>query len=179
MSMPVTFSSLLDSPPIETRAAGWLIRRPILIPLAVVLTLLTCWASLAPIKGAVIASARIKVELERKTVQHREGGIVREIRVRNGQKVRAGDVLVVVDDVRSDAELSLLEDQLLAELKTRGVTVVLVGHRRRVMSQLDKLAVLRNGALEAIGPTATILARLRDGAKVLPFPTAEPLQAQA
>ena len=37
---------------------------------------------------------------------------MREIRVRNGQTVRAGDVLVVVDDVRSDAELSLLEDQL-------------------------------------------------------------------
>lgn len=67
----------------------------------------------------------------------------------------------------------------LAELKSRGVTVVLVGHRRRVMNQLDKLAVLRNGALEAIGPSATILARLRDGAKVLPFPTAEPLQVQA
>jgi ABC-type protease/lipase transport system fused ATPase/permease subunit len=67
----------------------------------------------------------------------------------------------------------------LAELKARGVTVVLVGHRRRVMNQLDKLAVLRNGALEAIGPTATILARLRDGAKVLPFPTSEPLQVQA
>ena len=86
-----------------------------LVPLAVVAVLLTLWASLAPISGAVIATARIKVELDRKTVQHREGGIVREIKVRNGQKVRAGDVLVVVDDVRSDAELSLLEDQLRAE----------------------------------------------------------------
>ncbi len=61
----------------------------------------------------MIAAAKIKVELDRKTVQHREGGIVREIKVRNGQKVHAGDVLVVVDDVRSDAELSLIEDQLL------------------------------------------------------------------
>ena len=67
----------------------------------------------------------------------------------------------------------------LADLKLRGVTVVLVGHRRRVMNQLDKLAVLRNGAIEAIGPAATILARLRDGAKVLPFPTAESAQVQA
>jgi len=77
--------------------------------------MLTAWASLAPVSGAVVAGARIKVELERKTVQHREGGIVREIKVRNGQRVRAGDVLVVVDDVRSDAELSLLEDQLRGE----------------------------------------------------------------
>jgi HlyD family type I secretion membrane fusion protein len=116
MSTPVTFSSLLDTPPVETRASRWRSRRAVLVPLVVVTALLIIWASLAPISGAVIAAARIKVELERKTVQHREGGIVREIRVRNGQRVRAGDVLVVVDDVRSDAELSLLEDQLIAEL---------------------------------------------------------------
>src|SRR6185295_17907900 len=107
------FTSLLDAP-LEPAQAN-LARRAVLLPLAVAATLLVCWSSLAPISGAVIAAARIKVELERKTVQHREGGIVREIRVRNGQKVHAGDVLVVVDDVRSDAELSLLEDQLLAE----------------------------------------------------------------
>jgi HlyD family type I secretion membrane fusion protein len=95
--------------------ASGLDRRAILIPLAIAALLLALWAAAAPISGAVIAAARIKVELERKTVQHREGGIVREIKVRNGQKVRAGDVLVVVDDVRSDAELSLLEDQYRAE----------------------------------------------------------------
>ena len=57
--------------------------------------------------------------------------------------------------------------------------MVLVGHRRRVMSHLDKLAVLRNGAIEAIGPTATILARLRGAHVVLPFPATEPKQVQA
>jgi len=67
----------------------------------------------------------------------------------------------------------------LADLKARGVTVVLVGHRRRVMNQMDKLAVMRNGTLEAIGPAATILARIRDGAKVLPFRNPEPMQVQA
>jgi len=115
MNTPVTFAALLDAPPLESRARRWLDRRVVWLPLAVVAVLLVGWASLAPISGAVIAAARIKVELERKTVQHREGGIVREIRVRNGQQVHAGDVLVIVDDVRSDAELSLLEDQLIAE----------------------------------------------------------------
>ncbi len=110
---PVTFSKLLDMPP--DRGRRWLNARAVWIPLAAAATLMALWSSLAPLSGAVVAAARIKVELERKTVQHREGGIVREIRVRNGQKVRAGDVLVVVDDVRSDAELSLLEDQYRAE----------------------------------------------------------------
>jgi HlyD family type I secretion membrane fusion protein len=106
-----TFTSLLDA---RAEGAG-ISRRVIWLPLAVVLALIVLWASMAPVSGAVIAPARIKVELERKTVQHREGGIVREIKVRNGQKVRAGDVLVIVDDVRSDAELALLEDQMRAE----------------------------------------------------------------
>jgi HlyD family type I secretion membrane fusion protein len=110
-----SLASLLDAPHDAAHSARWLNRRIVLIPLAMVVLTLGLWASLAPISGAVIAAARIKVELERKTVQHREGGIVREIRVRNGQAVHAGDVLVVVDDVRSDAELSLLEDQFRAE----------------------------------------------------------------
>jgi HlyD family type I secretion membrane fusion protein len=112
-AVPVSFPALLDAAPLENRRSRAL--RAVLIPLAMITVMMAAWAALAPLSGAVIAAARIKVELERKTVQHREGGIVREIRVRNGQTVRAGDVLVVVDDVRSDAELSLLQDQQRAE----------------------------------------------------------------
>ena len=65
----------------------------------------------APLAGAVVAPAQVKVELNRKTVQHQEGGIVREILVREGQAVRAGEALLVVGDLRTDAELALLQDQ--------------------------------------------------------------------
>ncbi len=106
-----SFTTLLDAPA-KPASFG---RRALLLPLGIAIALLVLWASLAPVSGAVVAAARIKVELERKTVQHLEGGIVREIKVRNGQKVRAGEVLLVVDDVRGDAELALLEDQLRAE----------------------------------------------------------------
>ena len=109
----LNFGELLDAP--AGSGSRTVDRRRVLVPLGIVAALLLTWSSLAPISGAVIAHARIQVELERKTVQHREGGIVREIKVRNGQQVKAGDVLVVVDDVRSDAELSLLEDQLRSE----------------------------------------------------------------
>lgn len=110
---PEGFAALLEAP--DTGGCARRNARAVLVPLALAALLLGCWAALAPVSGAVIANARIKVELERKTVQHREGGIVREIQVRNGQAVRAGDVLVVIDDVRSDAELSLVEDQLRGE----------------------------------------------------------------
>jgi len=85
------------------------------VPVAVVAALAGAWSVTAPLSGAVIAPAQVKVELNRKTVQHQEGGIVREILVRDGQKVRAGEPLVVVGDVRSDSTLKLLQDQLAAE----------------------------------------------------------------
>jgi len=86
------------------------------IPLVAAAVLMTLWSATAPLSGAIIAPAQVKVELNRKTVQHQEGGIVRKILVRDGQKVRAGEPLVVVGDVRSDAALSLQRDQLRAEL---------------------------------------------------------------
>jgi HlyD family type I secretion membrane fusion protein len=86
-----------------------------IVPVAVVVALAGAWSMSAPLSGAVIAPAQLKVELNRKTVQHQEGGIVREILVRDGQKVRAGEPLVVVGDVRSDSTLKLLQDQLAAE----------------------------------------------------------------
>ena len=89
--------------------------RRALVPIALVCTIAALWSTTAPLSGAVIAPAELKVELNRKTVQHQEGGIVREIRVRDGQHVHAGDPLVVVGDVRSDSELRLLQDQLRSE----------------------------------------------------------------
>ena len=90
--------------------------RAFAIPLGAAVLLLALWSATAPLSGAIVAPAQVKVELNRKTVQHQEGGIVREILVRDGQKVRAGEPLVVVGDVRSDAALSLQRDQLRAEL---------------------------------------------------------------
>ncbi len=73
------------------------------------------WTALAPLSGAIVAPAFIKVDLNRKVVQHAEGGIVREIRVRDGDHVKQGQTLVVLDDVRVDSALDLLSIQLIAE----------------------------------------------------------------
>ena len=55
------------------------------------------WAALAPLESAAVAQGSIIVEGERKTVQHLEGGIVSELRVKEGDRVREGDVLVRLD----------------------------------------------------------------------------------
>ena len=73
------------------------------------------WAFYAPLSGAVIAPGYVKVDLNRKVVQHQEGGIVRAIKVRDGDRVNQGQELVLLDDVRIDAQLDLLRTQLEAE----------------------------------------------------------------
>jgi epimerase transport system membrane fusion protein len=69
------------------------------------------WLVLAPLSGAVIAPGFVKVDMNRKVVQHQEGGIIKQILVRDGEHVRQGQILVVIDDVRLDATLDLLRTQ--------------------------------------------------------------------
>lgn len=83
---------------------------------AVVLALLVgglgIWAMTAKLDGAVIAPAAFTVESKRKTIQHLEGGIVREILVREGQKVRAGQVLLRLDATVDKANFAIVESEL-------------------------------------------------------------------
>src|SRR5205807_6213873 len=70
-------------------------------------------AASAPLKGAVVANAVVKVEGNRKSVQHLEGGIVKELRVKEGDRVAAGDVVVVLDDSQARAEYEVLTQDLI------------------------------------------------------------------
>ena len=67
--------------------------------------------------------------------------------------------LVVLDEPNAnlDAEGEAALAAALCELKQSGATVVVVSHRPALMSQLDKIAVLRDGVLEAFGPVASVL----------------------
>ncbi|TIS10054.1 MAG: biotin/lipoyl-binding protein, partial [Mesorhizobium sp.] len=69
------------------------------------------WAAVAPLNGAVLADAVVKVEGNRKSVQHFDGGTVKEIRVKDGDIVKAGDVLVLLDDTRARSEFNLYSQQ--------------------------------------------------------------------
>jgi len=74
------------------------------------------WSALATLSGAVIAPGVIKVEANTKLVQHLEGGIVRRILVKDGQRVVAGQALVELEDTEASSSLSIVNDQLDAEL---------------------------------------------------------------
>ncbi|WP_417585526.1 HlyD family type I secretion periplasmic adaptor subunit [Pelagibacterium sp.] len=77
---------------------------------------LVFWAATAELTGAVVAPGLFSVEGKRLSVQHLEGGIVREIRVSEGETVAKDQVIAVLDGQRTEAALSILRNQLAAQL---------------------------------------------------------------
>lgn len=75
----------------------------------VILGSVVAWAALTEIKGAVIAPGTMVVDGNTKRVQHRDGGIVAKINVRDGDMVKAGDLLIQLDPTESKAELGIID----------------------------------------------------------------------
>jgi HlyD family secretion protein len=91
------------------------IRLHLIIGLAVVVMLaggLGGWASTAEISGALIAPGSVVVESNVKKVQHPTGGVVGEVLARDGDLVRAGDVVVRLDDTVTKASLAIVTKNL-------------------------------------------------------------------
>lgn len=99
------------------------------------------WVALVPLSGAAIAPAIVAPDGYRKTIQHLEGGIVAEIRVRDGDHVARGDVLVALDDTRARAAYT----SAMAELAS-------------AQARAARLAAQQSGAAEPAFP-ADLVAR--------------------
>ena len=74
------------------------------------------WAALAPIASAAYAPGKLRVESNRKTVQHLEGGIVKSLRVRDGDHVEKGQVVMTLDDTQSKSQLEIVQGQYYSAL---------------------------------------------------------------
>ncbi len=76
------------------------------------------WAATSSLSSAVIAPGRVVVDSSVKKIQHPTGGIVKEIRVKEGDRVHAGDILLRLDDTQTRATLGIVHSQLI-ELTAR------------------------------------------------------------
>ena len=74
------------------------------------------WASTQQISGALIAPGQIVVESNVKKVQHPTGGVVGELRARDGDVVKSGDIVVRLDDTVTKANLAIVTKNLDAAL---------------------------------------------------------------
>ena len=70
------------------------------------------WSAVAPLESAAIAFGTVESESSRKTIQHLEGGIIKEIRVADGDLVHAGQILISLEDTKASAEVESLKGQL-------------------------------------------------------------------
>lgn len=71
------------------------------------------WSVMADISGAIVSSGRVAVDSNRQVVQHPNGGIVLDIAVREGDMVAEGDLLVRLDPQDMQAEVDLLQGQVV------------------------------------------------------------------
>jgi HlyD family secretion protein len=98
---------------------------------------LLLWSVLAPINSAVIAPGQLAVESNRKTIQHLEGGVIRNIHVKDAQEVKAGDLLIELDDTVTRANVDLLTAQLEEA----------VARHARLLAERDGLAEIPDDSL--------------------------------
>src|SRR5882672_10250054 len=104
----------------QVSLAGWII-------IALFFGGIGSWAYTAPLNGAVVGNAVVKIDGNRKSVQHLDGGIVKEMRIKEGDKVNSGDVLIVLDETQARAEYDVLSQQYM----------VLRATEARLLTELD------------------------------------------
>jgi membrane fusion protein, epimerase transport system len=85
------------------------------------------WSVLAPLDSAAIGSGLVIVENYRKPIAHLEGGIVREVNVKEGQHVHKGEVLLTLEDIQPRSQLDQVQGQWLLSL----------AHEARLTAQRD------------------------------------------
>jgi HlyD family secretion protein len=122
------------------------------------------WVSLAPLSMAIVAPAFVKVDLNRRPVQHLEGGIVREVYVRDGQQVNAGDPILTLGDVAVDADRNRLAYRISVE---RAAMARLEAEQLRAMklvypADLEQAARRDTRILQALQKESALFVARRD-----------------
>src|SRR3712207_4776215 len=79
-----------------------------LLIIAVFVVGLLVWMILSQVEGAVMAPGVVRVEENRKTVKHLDGGVVKAILVSEGDRVREGQLLMQFEDTQARAQVEVL-----------------------------------------------------------------------
>jgi ATP-binding cassette subfamily C protein/ATP-binding cassette subfamily C protein EexD len=111
--------------------------------------------------------------------QHLSGGQRQQVGL--ARAMFGNPKFIVLDEPNSnldgDSEAALLD--ALRELRERGVTVVLVSHRPVLVQGVEKVLLMRDGAVEMFGPRAEVLKKIMKPAQPTPIPApAKPAEAR-
>jgi len=111
------------------------LRRRITVGLGLIVLLgasVAGWAATSQLSGAVIAPGIVVIDSSVKKVQHQTGGIVGAIPVRNGMFVKAGDVVLQLDETQARANLGVITAQI----------VQLTGRKARLVAERDSATLI-------------------------------------
>ncbi|MFN3235215.1 MAG: HlyD family type I secretion periplasmic adaptor subunit [Gammaproteobacteria bacterium] len=109
-----------------------------LLVLGIFIAVFLIWGLLFPLESASVSPGKVTVDSYRKTVQHLEGGIVKKIFVRDGDKVEMGQPLIQLADVQSKSESTRLEEKLM-KLQVREVRLTGERNHRATLDFPDDL----------------------------------------
>lgn len=118
------------------------------------------WSLFAPIEGAAHAPGFITPRSYKNPVQHLEGGIVKEVLVLNGDEVQAGEVLLIMDATRPQADLEILTGQMLSLLAAEARLLAERNRQATVVWPQELSAAGTLGATEITAQTQIFDARL-------------------
>lgn len=98
-----------------TTAGSDLLNRALLAMMALVLTVaaLGGWTTTKELSGAIMAPGQIMVDGSSKKVQHPAGGVVKSIRVGNGDRVASGALVMSLESVQPSADLAVLDARIV------------------------------------------------------------------
>jgi HlyD family secretion protein len=123
------------------------------------------WATTTELSGAVIAQGQLVVDSNVKKVQHPTGGVVGELRVKDGDRVKAGDVLLRLDETQARTNLAIVTSALdeLAARQARGEAER--DGAEKVSFPADLLARLNNPEVQRVTTGEQKLFEIRRGAR--------------
>lgn len=111
------------------------------------------WATFAPLARGAHVMGHVVTDSNRKTIQHLEGGIVKEILVREGAQVKEGDVLIRLDETQTQANLEIVSQRHLQEMVLEA----------RLLAERDGLARINwPGVLQPHMATARVKSAMAD-----------------
>ena len=97
--------------PLQTEDVAY--QRLGLIVLVVVFGIFAVWAGVAPLGSHAMATGRIEVQMKKQIIQHREGGVVQDIFVDDGDHVEKGQKLMVINPTEAQTDKGMVYEQLL------------------------------------------------------------------
>ncbi|MEO0883355.1 MAG: HlyD family type I secretion periplasmic adaptor subunit [Pseudomonadota bacterium] len=100
------------------------------------------WAGFVPLEEGVAASGTVVVENDRQVVQHLEGGIIQRISVQDGDRVEAGETLLVLQETASLASRDQVSQQIAAlQATVQRLTALQTGNREPDFSSIEDLDI--------------------------------------